>query len=96
MSHDTGQKTIQHARNLWERIDVLVNNAGMFKLVPIKDQMPDALHKMYATNAIGPILLIQEKLPELKQADGTIINVTVFMHTKQAFRSARMQFRRRR
>ncbi len=48
----------------------------MFKPVPIEDQTPDVLHKMYATNAIGPSLLVQEGLPELKQTDGTIINVS--------------------
>jgi len=60
-------------------IDLLVNNASTLGPTPLphlRDYPLDALTEVYRTNVIGPLGLIQEALPLLASAHGSIINVT--------------------
>jgi NAD(P)-dependent dehydrogenase (short-subunit alcohol dehydrogenase family) len=66
------------------RLDVLVNNAAVFKNKRVVT--PDGLETMFATNHLGPFLLTNLLLDELKAADGArVINVTAPSTTKLNF-----------
>jgi NAD(P)-dependent dehydrogenase (short-subunit alcohol dehydrogenase family) len=59
-----------------EKLDILVNNAGVEIIMPI-DQMDMArLDQIWQVNVRAPFLLTHLLLPALKQAKGSIINVT--------------------
>ena len=59
------------------RIDVLVNNAGMGITGPIEDTPTDEMRKVFDTNLFGAIDVMKGVLPQMrKQKTGTIINVT--------------------
>jgi 3alpha(or 20beta)-hydroxysteroid dehydrogenase len=57
------------------RVDVLVNNAGIHRLVPI-DEMPEAeFRQVLDVNLVGPFLGIQAVLPAMGEG-GSIVNVS--------------------
>jgi NAD(P)-dependent dehydrogenase (short-subunit alcohol dehydrogenase family) len=59
------------------KIDVLVNNAGMGITGPIEDTPTDEMRKVFDTNLFGAIDVMKGVLPQMrKQKSGTIINVT--------------------
>ena len=59
------------------RLDAVINNAATVEpLMPIRNTDPEAWEKAIATNLLGPMVLIQESLPELERSGGRIINIT--------------------
>lgn len=58
-------------------IDVLVNNAGLGAAVPIELIEPDTARRLFETNTLGTLAMIQAVLPKFRaRRRGTIINVT--------------------
>jgi NAD(P)-dependent dehydrogenase (short-subunit alcohol dehydrogenase family) len=61
------------------RLDLLVNNAselGPSPLPPLRDYPLDALRRVYETNVIAPLALVQGLLPELRAARGVVLDVS--------------------
>ena len=68
---------VQAAYDRFGTIDVLVNNAGYAYRSSIEEAEKKGLDLMYQTNLFGPIRLIQEVLPIMRnQGSGAIINVS--------------------
>jgi NAD(P)-dependent dehydrogenase (short-subunit alcohol dehydrogenase family) len=57
------------------QIDVLVNNAGMFKTLPLESITLEQWDAMLNTNTRGPFLVAQAAHAELKQRQGRIVNI---------------------
>ncbi|HEV7976100.1 SDR family oxidoreductase [Amycolatopsis sp.] len=53
----------------------LVNNAAVATLGGIEDVDDDAVEAMFAVNAIAPIRLLRAALPELRRAEGAVVNI---------------------
>lgn len=53
-------------------LDVLINNAGIAKAVPISNIRWEDFSEIFSTNVWGPILLITELLPALEKHQGSI------------------------
>jgi short-subunit dehydrogenase len=63
------------ARRSFGRIDVLVNNAGQVAVGPLAAQSDAALRAQFGTHAIGPIALVREALPLLRESHGHVFMV---------------------
>ncbi len=63
------------ARREFGRLDVLVNNAGQVAVGPLSQQSDDALRAQFGTHAIGPIALVREALPLLREARGHVFMI---------------------
>ena len=71
------QKAIDIIVNKENKLDVLVNNAGMGITGPIEDTPTDEMRNVFNTNFFGAIDLMKAVLPQMrKQQSGLIINVT--------------------
>jgi 3-oxoacyl-[acyl-carrier protein] reductase/pteridine reductase len=57
------------------RLDVLVNNAGMFASAKLEEITVEQWDEMFATNARAPFLVAQAAYPHLRAAGGRIVNV---------------------
>jgi 3-oxoacyl-[acyl-carrier protein] reductase len=58
------------------RLDVLVNNAGVYKFAPIEDVTEADYRWHFDINVLGPLLTIKEALKHFPAAGGSIINVS--------------------
>ncbi|SNS85609.1 3-oxoacyl-[acyl-carrier protein] reductase/pteridine reductase [Granulicella rosea] len=57
------------------RLDLLVNNAGVFASEALESITADQWDAMFATNTRGPFLMAQAAHPYLKAAYGRIVNI---------------------
>jgi 3-oxoacyl-[acyl-carrier protein] reductase len=57
------------------KLDVLVNNAGVFKFTPITDVTEEDFHRQYGINVWGLLQTTREALPHLNDG-GSIINIS--------------------
>jgi NAD(P)-dependent dehydrogenase (short-subunit alcohol dehydrogenase family) len=57
------------------RIDLLVNNAGLFETLPLESISIEQWDAMLNTNTRGPFLMAQAAHAELKQRHGRIVNI---------------------
>lgn len=74
---ETILKAVQLILEKEERIDVLINNAGMGITGPIEETPTEEMRRVFETNFFGAIEVIKAVLPQMrKQGSGTIINVT--------------------
>jgi NADP-dependent 3-hydroxy acid dehydrogenase YdfG len=61
----------------WQRIDIVINNAGVGVQANVGELPPDLLKHVLAVNLLGPLYLIQAALPQLRrQRSGMIVNVS--------------------
>jgi short-subunit dehydrogenase len=59
------------------RVDVLVNNAGVYESTPITDAEYDAYARVMATNFFAPVVATQTVLPAmLARRSGIVVNVS--------------------
>ena len=76
---------IDVALEAFDRIDVLVNNAGVAPLTPLGEYDAEAIERVYFVNAIGPAVAINRAWPAMVRADGgRIVNVST-IGTKDPF-----------
>ena len=60
-----------------QRLDILINNAGVGITGPMEEIQADAVAANFATNCFGPLEMAQAVLPQMRhQKSGLIINVT--------------------
>lgn len=57
------------------RVDLLVNNAGMFATAPLESITVEQWDEMFETNTRGAFLMAQAAHPQLKARRGRIINI---------------------
>src|SRR5437868_5192636 len=64
------------ARKAFGKVDVLVNNAGVYQFVPLDDVTPELFHKMFNLNVLGLILSTREAVKQFGPEGGSIINIS--------------------
>lgn len=57
------------------RLDIVVNNAGVYEFAPLGDVTEASFHKMFDLNVLGLILTSQEALKYFDAEGGSIINI---------------------
>jgi short-subunit dehydrogenase len=75
---NTGQieRVISEIMERTGRIDMLVNNAGYGLIMPLMDTPANELERQFRTNVTGPLELIRNVAPVMKeQGSGTIVNM---------------------
>jgi 3-oxoacyl-[acyl-carrier protein] reductase len=64
------------AKSAFGQVDVLVNNAGVYKFAPIEDVTEDEFHREFNTNVLGALLAIREAVKYFGPGGGSVINIS--------------------
>ncbi|WP_153768648.1 SDR family oxidoreductase [Labrenzia sp. CE80] len=70
-----GKRIVEAATHLWGRLDLLVNNAGAGKPLPIEAYDGEVLSNICAVNIVGPSLLLKDAQAALTATKGTVVNI---------------------
>lgn len=68
------ERVFAETKRAFGRIDVLVNNAGVYEFAPIADVTEQHFHRIFDTNVLGPILATREAAKYLGEG-ASVINV---------------------
>ena len=75
-SYDSVRSAVDQVLERWDRIDVLVNNAGWDRVQPFLDNEPELWDRLIGINLLGPINLCHVVLPHMvSQGSGRVVNV---------------------
>ncbi len=75
-SYESVTEAVRGALDRWERVDVLVNNAGWDRVEPFLDNDPELWDRLIEINLKGPINLCHVVLGHMvKQGSGRVVNV---------------------
>jgi 3-oxoacyl-[acyl-carrier protein] reductase len=70
------QRLFAEAVRAFGGLDLLVNNAGVYRFGPIEGVTEAEFHRLYDTNVLGPILAVQEALKHFGPEGGSVINLS--------------------
>jgi len=63
-------------KKAYGKLDVLVNNAGIFEFLPLEAVTEEHFHKQFNLNVLGLILATKKAVELFGEAGGTVINVS--------------------
>jgi 3-oxoacyl-[acyl-carrier protein] reductase len=69
------ERLFAEAEKAFGKIDVLVNNAGVYEFVPLEEVTEAQFHRMFDVNVLGMLLATQEALKHFNSAGGSVINI---------------------
>ncbi|MBZ5710053.1 glucose 1-dehydrogenase [Nannocystis pusilla] len=69
------KRLFAETKRLFGRLDVLVNNAGVFRFEPLTEFSEAEFHRQFGTNVLAPLLTTQEALKHFGPEGGSVINI---------------------
>ena len=69
------QRLFGDTKKAFGRLDVLVNNAGVYDFAPLDQVTAEHFHRMFDTNVLGLILATQEAAKHFGADGGSVINI---------------------
>jgi 3-oxoacyl-[acyl-carrier protein] reductase len=70
------KRLFARAREVFGRVDVLVNNAGVYEFSPIEGVTAEHYHKQFDLNVLGLLLATREATGQFGEAGGVVVNVS--------------------
>jgi 3-oxoacyl-[acyl-carrier protein] reductase len=74
--HDDIKRLFAETRAAYGKLDVLVNNAGIYEFAPLESVTAEHFHKHFNLNVLGLLLTTQEAVKLMGPEGGSIINIS--------------------
>ncbi len=69
------QRIFAETKKAFGKLDVLVNNAGVYQFAPLEAVTEEDFHRLFNTNVLGLILATQEAAKHFGDEGGSVINI---------------------
>src|SRR5712671_610787 len=69
------QRLFAETKKAYGKLDVLVNNAGIYEFAALGEITEDQFHRQFNTNVLGLILATQEAVKHFGSEGGSVINI---------------------
>src|SRR5437879_4631157 len=69
------QRLFAETKRAFGKLDVLVNNAGVYQFAPLGEITEEQFHRQFNTNVLGLLLATQEAVKRFGAGGGSIINI---------------------
>jgi len=70
------EKVLAETKKAYGRLDVLINNAGVYEFSPLENITPEHYHKLYDVNVLGLLSTSREAAKYFGKDGGSIVNVS--------------------
>src|SRR5882672_11057227 len=70
------QRLFAETKRAFDKVDVLVNNAGVYKFEALEQVSEAEFNRQFQTNVLGPLLVTQEALKHFGSDGGSVINIS--------------------
>lgn len=70
------KKLFAEAKKAFGKLDVLVNNAGIYHFAPLEAITPEHYHQQFNLNVLGLILTTQEAVKHFGESGGSVVNIS--------------------
>jgi 3-oxoacyl-[acyl-carrier protein] reductase len=70
------ERLFSEAKATFGRVDIVVNNAGIYEFAPIEQVTEDHFHRQFDLNVLGPILTAREAVKHFGAEGGSIVNIS--------------------
>jgi 3-oxoacyl-[acyl-carrier protein] reductase len=70
------ERLFAETKKAFGRLDVLVNNAGVYQFASLEDATESEFHREFNTNVLGLILATQEAVKHFGAEGGSVINIS--------------------
>jgi 3-oxoacyl-[acyl-carrier protein] reductase len=79
--HADIQRLFAETKKAFVRLDVLVNNAGIYEFAPLEQVTPEHFHRQFDLNVLALILASQEAVKYFGPSGGSIVNLSSVVAT---------------
>jgi 3-oxoacyl-[acyl-carrier protein] reductase len=76
------KKLFAETKAAFGKLDVLVNNAGVYEFASLAEVTLESYNRHYNINVLGPILATQEALKYFPDSGGSVINISSVVGTR--------------
>jgi len=70
------QRLFVETKKAFGKLDILINNAGIYEFAPITEVTPEHFHKQFDLNVLGLLLATQEAVKLFGPGGGSIVNIS--------------------
>jgi len=75
------ERLFAESRKAFGQLDILINNAGIYEMVPLGQITAEHFHRQFDLNVLGLILATQEAIKHFGPAGGSIVNTSSIVST---------------